>query len=139
MTLLTPQEGEIPLPVPGILSQTYWDGCAAGELRFQRCRACHRATHTPAAMCAHCTSTDLVWEASSGLGEVYSWTAVWRPQTEAFHVPYVPLIVTMDEDWWMLADLVGCEHDAVHVGMPVEVEFHHHPGGMTLPYFHPRA
>mgnify|MGYP000650319261 CR=1 FL=1 len=39
--------------------------------------------------------------------------------------------------WHVLADLVGCEHDAVHIGMPVEVEFFAHPGGVTLPYFHP--
>ena len=64
---------------------------------------------------------------------------MWRPQTPAFEVPYVPLIVEMEEGWFMLADLVGCEHDAVQVGMPVEVTFHAHPGGVTLPYFQPRT
>ena len=88
-------------------------------------------------MCAVCTSGDLTWEVSSGRGEVYSWTTVWRPQSPAFEVPYVPVIVAMDEGWHVLADLVGCEHDAVHIGMPVEVEFFAHPGGITLPYFHP--
>ncbi len=138
MTVLKPQEGDIPLPVPGVVSRTYWEGCAAGELRFQRCGQCGGATHTPAVLCAHCTSTDLRWEVSSGRGTVYSWTAVWRPQTPAFEVPYVPLVVEMEEGWFMLADLVGCEHDAVQVGMPVEVTFHAHPGGVTLPYFQPR-
>jgi len=139
VTLLKPQEGDIPLPVPGVVSAPYWEGCAAGELRFQRCGTCGGATHTPATLCAHCTSTDLRWEVSSGRGTVYSWTTVWRPQTPAFEVPYVPLIVEMEEGWFMLADLVGCEHDAVHVGLPVEVTFHTHPGGVTLPYFAPRT
>ena len=139
MTLLRPQSGEIPLPVPGALSAHYWDGCAAGELRFQRCGACGGATHTPAVMCAVCTSSDLGWEVSSGLGEVYSWTTVWRPSSPAFEVPYVPVIVAMEEGWHVLADLVGCEHDAVHIGLPVAVEFFDHPGGITLPYFHPRT
>ena len=139
MTLLKPQTGDIPLPVPGTVSAPYWEGCAAGELRFQRCRRCGGATHTPAVMCAHCTATDLSWEVSSGRGEVYSWTTVWRPVTPAFEAPYVPVIVEVEEGWWMLADLIGCEHDAVHVGLAVEVEFHAHPGGITLPYFRPRA
>ena len=101
MTVLKPQEGDIPLPVPGVVSRTYWEGCAAGELRFQRCGQCGGATHTPAVLCAHCTSTDLRWEVSSGRGTVYSWTAVWRPQTPAFEVPYVPLVVEMEEGWFM--------------------------------------
>lgn len=139
MSWLRPQEGDIPLPVPGALSSTYWEGCAAGELRFQRCATCGGATHTPAVLCAHCSSTELSWEVSSGRGEVYSWTTVWRPQTPAFEVPYVPLVVEMEEGWFVLADLVGCEHDAVRVGLPVEVTFHAHPGGVSLPYFRPRS
>ncbi len=138
MSWLRPQEGDIPLPVPGVVSATYWEGCAAGELRVQRCGRCGRVTHTPATLCAHCTATDLTWETSSGRGTVYSWTTVWRPQTPAFEVPYVPMVVEMEEGWFMLADLVECEHDAVHVGMEVEVTFHAHPGGVTLPYFRPR-
>ena len=78
------------------------------------------------------------WEVSSGRGDVYSWTTVWRPSSPAFEVPYVPVIVGIEEGWQVLADLVGCEHDAVPIGMPVEVEFFDHPGGITLPYFHPR-
>ncbi len=63
---------------------------------------------------------------------------MWRPVTPAFEVPYVPVIVDMEEGWRMLADLVGCEHDAVHVGMPVEVEFFahsrgHHPALLPSP------
>ncbi len=139
MTMLRPQAGDIPLPHPGSVSAPYWEGCAVGELRFQRCTRCGGATHTPAIMCAHCTATDLTWEVSSGLGEVYSWTTVWRPSTPAFEVPYVPLIVAMEEGWHMLADLVGCEHDEVRIGLPVAVEFFPHPGGITLPYFHPRG
>jgi len=139
MTWLRPQEGDIPLPVPGPVTRPYWDGCAAGELRVQRCADCGGHTHTPAIVCSHCTGSRLEWVVSSGRGEVYSWSCVWRPQTPAFEVPYVPLIVTMEEGWWMLADLVEAEHDSVEVGMPVEVTFHDHPGRITLPYFRPRS
>lgn len=139
MTLLGAQIGDIPRPVPGPVSAPYWDGCREGRLLFQRCRECTAPTHTPAMLCSVCSSRELVWEQSSGRGVIYSWTRVWRPVTPAFEVPYVPLVVTMEEGWWMLANLVGCEHDAVAVGLPVEVEFHTFDDGFALPYFHLRA
>jgi uncharacterized OB-fold protein len=137
MTLLQPQTGDIPLPFPSVISRPYWEGCARGELLFQRCRDCDRITHTPAVMCAHCTSRNLEWERSEGTGAVYSWTTVWRPQTPAFTVPYTAIIVDVDEGWQMLSNLVGCEHDAVDVGLRVEVEFHRLNDEITLPYWHP--
>ncbi|MGO8859993.1 MAG: Zn-ribbon domain-containing OB-fold protein [Acidimicrobiales bacterium] len=138
MTLLEPQRGAIPLPYPSPISRPFWEGQARGELLFQRCADCGRSTHTPALVCAHCGSQELGWVPSTGRGTVYSWTIVWRPQTPEFTVPYVPIIVDLEEGWQMLSNLVGCEHDAVHVGQPVEVVFHPHPGGVTMPYFQPR-
>ncbi len=137
MTLLQPQTGNIPRPFPTVVSRPYWEACQRGELLFQRCAKCHRITHTPAIMCAHCTARELSWEPSAGTGTVYSWTTVWRPQTPAFTVPYTAVIVDMDEGWQMLSNLIGCEHDAVHVGMRVQVEFHALDEEITLPYFRP--
>jgi hypothetical protein len=71
------------------------------------------------------------------MGEIYSWTRVWRPVTPAFVTPYVPIIVTMDEGWFILSNLVGCEDDAVAIGQRVEVVFHNSGGAddIVLPYF----
>jgi uncharacterized OB-fold protein len=137
MTILEPQSGAIPKPTPGPLTQPYWDGCARGELRFQRCGNCGLATHTPAYLCSHCTSQDLSWEVSAGKGAIYSWTTVWRPQIPAFVTPYAAIIVDMDEGWQVLSNLIGCPIDDVEIGMRVEVEFHEIEGGFTLPYFRP--
>ena len=137
MTLLVPQTGPIPVPHPSTISQPYWDGCRRGELLFQRCGVCSEITHTPAMICAHCASRDLTWERSAGTGSIYSWTAVWRPQTPAFSVPYVAVIVDVDEGWKMLANIVDIEHDAVDIGMRVEVVFHALNDQITLPYFRP--
>ena len=137
--MLEPQRGTIPHPHPSPLTQPYWDGCTRGELLFQRCADCGRATHTPAYICAHCTSQALTWETSAGTGAVYSWTTVWRPQIPAFDVPYVAAIVDMDEGWYVLSNLIGCDVDDVEIGMRVQVEFHPIEGGYRLPYFRPVA
>jgi uncharacterized OB-fold protein len=138
MTLLVPQSGAIPHPRPRPLSQPFWDGLSRGELLFQRCDECAGSTHTPAMVCAHCGSRRLAWVPSSGRGIVYSWTIVWRPQTPAFTVPYVPIIVDLEEGWQMLSNMVGCAHDDVRVGQAVEVVFHPLSADITLPYFRPR-
>jgi uncharacterized OB-fold protein len=138
VTRLAPQGGAIPRAYPSLVSQPFWDGLARGELLFQRCGRCGLSTHTPAEVCAHCGWRELAWVPSSGRGTVYSWTIVWRPQTPQFSVPYVPIIVDLEEGWQMLSNLIGCEHDAVHVGQAVEVEIHPLAEGGVLPYFRPR-
>jgi uncharacterized protein len=137
MTMLRPQTGAIPPPTPSALSEPYWDGCRRGELLYQRCDVCGHATHTPAFICSNCASESLRWARSSGRGTIYSWTTVWRPQMPAFEVPYVAIVVDVEEGWQLLSNLIGCTVDDVEVGMPVEVEFHPITGGFVLPYFRP--
>ena len=135
--MLQPQSPDIPLPVPTLYSQPYWDGCQVGELRYQTCRDCGVITMDPAPACCGCFSANLDWEVSAGTGEVYSWTTVWRPQTPAFTVPYVAVIVELDEGFWLLANLIGCPVDAAHVGMRVKATFVEMNDEITLPYFEP--
>ncbi len=137
MTLLQPQTGAIRPPDPSVMSQPYWDGCARGELLFQRCASCQGITHTPGVLCAQCNGRDLTWERSAGTGSIYSYTTVWRPQTPAFTVPYCPIIVDVDEGWQILSNLIGIEDDGVEVGLRVRVEFHPLQDGFLLPYFRP--
>jgi uncharacterized OB-fold protein len=139
VTLLVPQVGAIPRPHPSPMSQPFWDGLANGELKYQECAACGGAVHTPALVCGACGSTDLAWRISGGSGTVYSWTTVWRPQTPEFIVPYMPIVVDLDEGFQMLSNLIGCDHEAVDVGQPVAVVFHRLADGFTLAYFQPVA
>jgi uncharacterized OB-fold protein len=43
----------------------------------------------------------------------------------------------MEEGWFILSNLVGCEDDAVAIGLRVEVVFHSSGGDddIVLPYF----
>lgn len=137
MTMLEAQGEGIPLPQPSIVSQPFWDGCARGELLFQRCGNCGRAVFNPVSRCRYCLSPQLAWERSEGKGAVYSWTVAWRPQHPSFTVPYAAVIVDLDEGYQMLSNVIGCDSDDVHVGMRVEVTFQPVGGDIHLPYFRP--
>ncbi|MBL7489411.1 OB-fold domain-containing protein [Frankia sp. AgB1.9] len=121
----------------GAASAPFWAGCDAGELRFQRCRACGRADLPPAEHCRECLSGDQAWEASAGLGTVYSWTVVHRPVTPDFAAPYAPVIVELDEGPLLVTNLVGCPPARLRVGLRVAVLFHRAGAGPALPYVHP--
>ena len=75
------------------------------------------------------------WERSSGLGEIYSWTVVHRPVTAEFEPPYAPAIITLDEGYQMLTNVVGVAQEDLAIGMRVQVQFHAVGGEVTLPYF----
>jgi uncharacterized OB-fold protein len=134
---LVPQPATIPRPYPSAVSEAYWEGAKRAELLFQRCGACGHAEFDPAILCRKCGSRDLAWERSAGLGTVYSWTVVWRPQQPSFVVPYAPAIVEMDEGYQILANVVGCDVADLAVGQRVAVEFHPVSEGYALPYFRP--
>ena len=135
-TWLHPQSEGIPILRTSPLTATFWDGCKEGELRYQRCTACQAAIFNPTHVCRVCTSRELAWEVSAGLGTVYSYTICHRPMTPQFTDIYAPIIVDLDEGYQMLSDLVGCSAEDVRVGMRVRVLFHS-IGDRTLPYFEP--
>ncbi len=133
---LQPQHG--PVPHAGShLSAPFWEGCRSGQLRYQRCDACGSANFPPTEHCRQCLSPRVAWTRSGGVGEVYSWTVVHRPVTAEFAPPYAPAIVTLDEGYQMLTNIVGVAPDALRIGMRVRVDFHAVTPDLTLPYFEP--
>ncbi|MGO8863189.1 MAG: Zn-ribbon domain-containing OB-fold protein [Acidimicrobiales bacterium] len=137
MTILGPQLGDIPAPLPQPNTKPFWDGCAERRLLFLRCETCERAHHAPAMTCGICGGLELEWTQSGGVGTVYSWTRIWRPQTPAFLAPYVAIIVELDEGWSLISNLIGCDAEAAAIGMRVQVDFHPVGNGAVLPYFRP--
>lgn len=139
MSMLVPHREGVPLPVPTPTSQPFWDGCAAGSLKYQRCNGCGRAVFDPAPLCRMCASRDLTWHESAGMGSIYSWSVVWRPAGPEFAAPYAAAIVDADEGFQIMANVIGCEPDQIAVGQRVAVEFHTIGRGFSLPYFRPVA
>ena len=124
------------LPVPTPVSAPFWDGCAAGELRVQRCDDCEELLFPPLPACSRCLGTRLRWVPTSGRGVVYSYSVVHRPQVPSLAVPYVVAIVELEEGWRMATNVVDCAPEGVAVGLPVRVSFRP-AGDVTLPYFVP--
>jgi uncharacterized protein len=131
---LRPQSGPVP-HASSELSVPFWRGCGAGELRYQRCESCGVSNFPPTEHCRQCLSAELRWERGGGLGEIYSWTVVHRPVTAEFEPPYAPAIVTLDEGYQMLTNVVGVDPADLAIGMRVRVQFHAVGADVTLPYF----
>ncbi|WTW99184.1 Zn-ribbon domain-containing OB-fold protein [Streptomycetaceae bacterium NBC_01309] len=126
-----------PVPRPTKLSEPFWRGCAEGRLLHQRCSDCGAAVFKPQAFCPRCLSTSLTWQESSGHGVVNTFSVVWRPQTPAFEVPYVVAVIELREGHQMISNVVNCDVDAVHCGMPVTVTFRPIAPDVVLPFFEP--
>jgi uncharacterized OB-fold protein len=139
VTWLARQDGGIPRPEPTPLTAPFWEGCALGELRFQRCGACAAPTFVPDLVCRACGGRDLRWERSSGRGRIDTWSVVWRPQVPEFVVPYAPAVVALEEGFSLLTDIVDCDDADLRFHQPVEVVFHEVGDGVWLPYFRPRS
>jgi uncharacterized OB-fold protein len=135
--MLEPQPVGIPVPNPSPASKPYWEGCARGELLYQRCDGCGTIALRPATICGNCLSRSMSWARSSGRGALYSWTVVWRPPRPSFTVPYAPAIVTLDEGFRMMSSVVGCEPEDLAADLPLAVEFHPASDEIFLPYFRP--
>lgn len=112
----------------------YRDGCAAGELRLQRCAACGEAQFFARPFCGACGSPGIVWEVSKGTGTVYAATRVERAPSDDFRTlaPYTILLVDLDEGVRIMAHGTG----GLRIGERVVVGFFEH-SGRALPRFAP--
>lgn len=129
-----------PRPRVTRLTQPFWEGTRAGELRVQRCDDCGRFRWTPQLACPHCWSERCRWIATSGRGSVYSYTRIERPQDpRIFPEPYVLAVVALEEGVHLLTNLVDCAPEALRIGLPVEVRFERRDDEISVYPFAPRG
>lgn len=128
-----------PLPKPSPVSQPFWEGTKAHELRLQRCRDCGQHIFYPRSLCPFCLSENLEWVTASGRGKVYSYTVVRRAANPAFQrdVPYVLAIVELEEGPRLTTNIVGCDPEEVRVEMPVRARYEDVTPEITLLKFEP--
>lgn len=127
-----------PLPVPNADTKPFWEGCAVGELRLQRCAACGSAQFPPRALCTACHAPSPGWERASGRGRIVSHTRVHRPPSPAFKadVPYVVALVALEEGPRIMVNLRGAAAEAPRIGDAVRIGFDPPAGphGIALPH-----
>ncbi|WP_369405326.1 OB-fold domain-containing protein [Streptacidiphilus melanogenes] len=127
-----------PRPVVNRDNAGYWEGVAAGELRFQRCDDCAAARFPWLPGCNACGSDRWHAEAASGDGAVYSKVVVHHPLPPAFGTkPYPVALVELAEGVRIVANVLGAAPDEIGIGMPVRLGFQRHDDALLLPVFHP--
>ena len=128
-----------PEPVPTPETQPFWDGCAAGELRFQRCLDCGKPYFYPRPVCPECSSTNVEWFTASGDATLYSYVINHRPAPGfAEDAPYAIAVVQLAEGPRMMTNLVGVPNtpEDLVLDMPLRVTFERR-GDVSLPLFGP--
>ena len=123
-------------------NRAFWTGGSGGRLLIGRCTRCAMWVSPPAPDCPDCGGA-LEAHPVSGLGSVFTYTVNHQPFNPALPVPYVIAIVELDEQpgLRLVANIVDCEPDSVHVGLRVEVRFERQDaGGDTafVPVFRPQ-
>jgi len=130
-----------PMPLPSPMTQFFWDGVAAGELRIQRCQRCGHYIHYPRPYCRFCRSGDLAGEKVSGRATLYAWTIAVQPFHPFFvdRIPYTLATVELVEQpgLMFLSQLVDCPEEELRMGMPVDVTFEQVAPELRLPMFRP--
>jgi uncharacterized OB-fold protein len=119
------KELQHPKPAASWETRAYWEGCGRHELVLQRCRSCQIVQHRPRAICASCLSSEIEHFVASGRGSVYTFTVTHQNGMPPFRdaLPYVLAYVDLEEGPRLMTNIVGCEPDAVEIGMPVVVDF----------------
>ncbi len=132
-------EPETPRLLPELtdLNRSYWTGGADGQLLISHCEPCRHWVHPPAVTCAACGGA-LFARPVSGLGTVFSFTVNEQTFNPEVKPPYNIAIVVLDEqeDLRLPTNIVGCEPEALRIGMAVTVVFERN-GEHVVPLFEP--
>jgi hypothetical protein len=113
-----------PAPVPNADSAPYWAAAHDGRLVVQRCQRCGNRQLYARDHCLVCRGP-VEWVEASGRGTVYSYTVIRQNYVRPFRdwIPFVVALVDVEEGPRVMTNIVGCEPDAVRVGLPVRAVF----------------
>ena len=128
------------LPEPTPETRHFWDGCAKGELRLQRCAHCGGASYfPPRPFCPTCQSRDVEIYAASGKAILYSYVINHRPRPDMGTEPYAIAVVELAEGPRMMTNIVGCPQtpEALQLDMKLKVTFSKQSETISLPFFEP--
>jgi uncharacterized OB-fold protein len=113
------------LPIITPENERYWRSARAHALELPFCLACEHHFYPPQHRCPMCLSDRIDWRRVSGRGRVYSWIIMHQVYDPSFKdkVPYPVAIVELEEGPRLIANLLGIDNAAIHLGMPVRVAY----------------
>lgn len=117
----------------------WWDACDEGKILIQRCSSCQTLRHPPRPMCGECQSTE--WDSIESTldGEVYSFVEMHHPKFPGYQYPLIVAVINLAEGTRIVANVVGCEAEDVHIGMKLKGKVEQVDEKTTLPQFYPVA
>ena len=124
------------LPALDQINEFFWTAGKSDQLKILRCDSCNHWLHPPAPICPECLCRSLTPHAVSGLGSIEAVTINYQPWVPGIAVPYVVVIVGLDDcpSVRLTSRLVGDDPERVVIGLRVRVVFEHH-ADVWLPFF----
>ena len=115
----------------------WWDACDEGKVLIQRCKNCQTLRHPPRPMCGECQSME--WDSIESTldGEILSHTELHHPKIPGYQYPLVCAVIALAEGTNFVANIVGCDPSAVHIGMKVKGKVEQVDEKTMLPQFYP--
>lgn len=115
----------------------WWEACDSGVVLIQRCSNCQTLRHPPRPMCGECQSME--WDSieSRLQGSVLSYTELHHPRIPGYQYPLMCAVIKLTEGTNLVANIVGCEPEAVHIGMQVRGVVEQVDEKTMLPQFYP--
>jgi uncharacterized protein len=112
----------------------WWEAIDRGELLIQKCSDCGTLRHPPRPMCHVCRSVRWESQPSAGQGSVHSFVVMRHPPIPGYDFPIAVGLIDLEEGTRIVADIVDCPFEEIHIGMKVECSIEE-LGGTWLPVF----
>ncbi len=113
----------------------WWEGVDEGLLLIQKCKQCGELRHPPRPMCHVCHSTEWEGVPSGGQGSVNSWVVLHHPPIPGYELPLAIAVIDLEEGTRVVANIVDCPFEEIHIDMPVECSIEEIEPGYMLPVF----
>jgi len=125
--------GRIP-PLRGHDNGWWWEAIDRGEILIQKCSGCGALRHPPRPMCPECQSTEWGTTPCAGHGSVHSHVVMHHPPMPGYDFPVAIALIDLAEGTRLVANIVDCPFEEIHIGMKVEASIEE-MGGVKMPVF----
>ena len=93
-----------------LTSKAYYEGLKQNKLLGLKCRACGAVAVPPAMLCRQCSASELDIVELKGKGTIRTFTTVFvAAEGRESEVPYVIVLVELDEGPWLMGNLEGVD------------------------------